>query len=201
VTVDRLASALAAGIGDRTANVDVTVLNPALCGLTALLPAVPAGSVSVRLGYGDRPDANPTGVYSVGDNPTIDVMLPADASDGYLWVAIADVTGTLINLLPNVDQPEAGVAGLGSVEGDMRRIRVAYSLAEFRDDPRRPALQVDPNFGKSLMVVFRSDRPLFDTLRPKTESIASFVEDLGQVLQAGQVRILSLNTQLIESRE
>jgi hypothetical protein len=59
---------------------------------------------------------------------------------------------------------------------------------------------VDPNFGKSLMVVFRSDRPLFETLRPKTESIASFTEDLAQVVQAGTVRILSMDMQLIESR-
>ena len=49
------------------------------------------------------------------------------------------------------------------------------------------------------MIVFRTDRPLFDPLRPTTETVASFVQDLGPVLQAGQVRILSLTTQVIES--
>lgn len=199
-TADKLRAALAAGIGDRTPRVDAAVLDPTLCGLVSLLPAVPAGSLSIRLGYGDRDGPNTTGTYAVGDNPIIDVLLPAQPSDGYLWVAIADVTGNLFNLLPNLGRPDAAVASNGTVEGDKRRVRVAFDLADAKADPKaRPYFKVDDTFGKSLMIVFRTDRPLFDTLRPTTETVASFTQDLSQVLQAGQVRILALTTQVIES--
>ncbi|MFO1144663.1 MAG: serine/threonine-protein kinase [Amaricoccus sp.] len=199
-TAEKLKGALSAGIGDRTARVDAAVLDPTLCGLVSLLPAVPAGPLSIGLGYGDRDGPNTTGTYAVGDNPVIDVLLPAQPDDGYLWVAIADVTGNLFNLLPNLGRPDAGVASNGVVEGETRRVRVAFGLTDAKDDPKtRPYFKVDDTFGKSLMIVFRTDRPLFDTLRPTTETVASFIQDLKPVLQAGQVRILALATQVIES--
>ena len=107
------------------------------------------------------------------------MLLPAQPADGYLWVAIADVTGNLFNLLPNLGRPDAAVASNGTVEGDTRRVRVAFDLADAKADPKaRPYFKVDDTFGKSLMIVFRSDRPLFDTLRPTTETVASFIQDL-----------------------
>ena len=122
---------------------------------------------------------NPTGTYAVGDNPVIDVLLPAEPDDGYLWVAIADVTGNLFNLLPNLGRPDAAVASIGTVEGDTRRVRVAYRPRRRQGRSEgRPAFKVDDTFGKSLMIVFRTDRPLFDTLRPTTETVASFIQDL-----------------------
>ena len=94
---------------------------------------------------------------------------------------------TGLALLPNLGQPDAAVAEARHGRGDTRRIRVAFSLAEAKADPNaRPAFTVDATFGKSLIIVFRTDRPLFDTLRPTTESVASFIQDLGQCCRPGR---------------
>ena len=109
------------------------------------------------------------------------MLLPAEPSDGYLWVAVADVTGNLFNLLPNLGRPDAAVAELGAVE----RRDPAASASPTASPRRRPTERGRPSpstttFGKSLIIVFRTDRPLFDTLRPTTEIVASFAEDLGR---------------------
>ena len=83
----------------------------------------------------------------------------------------------------------------------MRRIRVAYSLAEAAADPERLAFTVDDTFGKSVVIVFHTDRPLFDELRPTTESVAGFAEELGAgARRRARCEILSIATQFIDSR-
>ena len=127
--------------------------------------------------------------------------MPAEPSDGYLWVAVADVDRQ--PLQPAAEHRPAGVRRRRARRGRGRRSAAsAWPTASPRRRPTRakPAFTVDENFGKSLLIVIRTDRPLFDTLRPTTETIASFSEDLGRVLQAGQVRILSIATQVIDSR-
>jgi hypothetical protein len=151
----------------------------------------------VALGFGDRDEPNLSGVYAVGDNPVIDVLVPGGLT-GYLWVAVADVTGNLYNVLPNINRPEHALSALGA--GGVRRVRVAYGLGEAAAEPGRLAFKVDPTFGKSVVVVLVTDRPLFGELRPTTESVASFAEALEAVLAGGSVKILSIATQFIDSR-
>jgi len=200
-TGDALRAALEPAVGDRSLRLDVAVLNPALCTVAALLPAGTGGAVSVALGEGGQGQPNLSGIYRVGENPTIDVLVPADLTDGFLWVAVADVGGNLFNLLPNIGRPESALAGLGEPGGGTRRIRVAYSLAEAAEVPGRPAFTIDETFGKSMVIVFHTDRPLFGELRPMTESAAAFAEALDAVLAGGSVRVLSTATQLIDSRQ
>ena len=47
----------------------------------------------------------------------------------------------------------------------VRRVPVAYSRAEAAEAPGRLAFEVDATFGKSVVIVFFSDRPLFPELR------------------------------------
>ncbi|MGH3616091.1 MAG: hypothetical protein ACRDRK_26565 [Pseudonocardia sp.] len=168
--------------------------------MLGLLPALPPGLASVALGFGQREGPNLSGIYAVGDNPVIDVLLPADEADGSLWVALADVTGDLYNLLPNINRPDSALADAATVADGMRRVRVAFSRAEAAEDPKRLWFTIDDTFGKSVVIVFLTDRPLFAELRPTTESVEGFAEDLAQVLQAGQVDIRSIATQFIDSR-
>jgi hypothetical protein len=198
--VDAIRDALALAIGDRRLQLDVSVLNPELCTVLALVPAAPSGAISVALGFGNRDEPNLSGIYAVGDNPVIDVLVPADLAEGHLWVVVADVTGNLYNLLPNINRPETALAALGTSDGRIRRIRVAHALAEQAADPRKLAFTVDDTFGKSVVIVFLSDRPLFPDLRPTTESVASFAEALQRTLESGRARILSISTQFIDSR-
>jgi hypothetical protein len=121
-------------------------------------------------------------------------------TEGHVWVAIADVTGNNFNVLPHIGAPEDAIARLGTVANGVRDIRVAYSVAERLGDPSRIAFTVDDTFGKSLVMVLHSDRPLFDTLRPIEESVESFAEDLTAALESGQVEVLSIATRLIDSR-
>jgi predicted Ser/Thr protein kinase len=195
-----ITAALGPRVGDRTLALDLGVLNPELCTVKRLLPDVPAGNFSIVFGYGDRDEPNMAGVYAVGDNPVIDILMPETVTEGHVWVAIADVTGNNFNVLPHIGAPEDAIARLGTVANGVRDIRVAYSVAERLGDPSRIAFTVDDTFGKSLVMVLHSDRPLFDTLRPIEESVESFAEDLTAALESGQVEVLSIATRLIDSR-
>ena len=110
------------------------------------------------------------------------------------------MTEVLYNLLPNMRLPEDAVAKLGTVEGGVRRIRVAYSVAETAADPSRLSFKVDETFGKSVVIAFYTDRPLFGELRPLQESVAGFAKALDAVIAAGDVKILSVTKQFIDSR-
>ena len=200
-TIDAIRGALEPAIGDRALRADLAVLNPELCAVLRLMTASRSGPISIALGHGDREGPNLSGIYAIGDNPVIDVLVPADLAQGYLWVAIADVTGNLFNILPNIARPESALAALGEPGEGVRRVRVAYSEAEAAEEPGRLAFAIDDTFGKSLVIVFHTDRPLFEELRPTTESVAAFAEALDKVLQAGSVEILSIATQFINSRQ
>ena len=158
--------------------------------------------MSVTLGYGDKDGPNASGVYVVGDNPVIDVTMPAAPAEGFLWVIIADVSGNLFNVLPNINSPDDAIAKIGALADDVRTIRVAYSIKESTADPKRLSFTVDETFGKSLIVVLR-DRPTL--VRPAP---ADHRDD--QVLRrrparpsegAGRSRCLSVATRLIDSQK
>ena len=130
----------------------------------------------------------------------IDVLLPAEPTDGYLWVAVADVTGNLSTFCRTSAARTRRSRSSARSTAAIRRIRVAYSLAEARRRPEQPAFTVDETFGKSAGHRLPHRPAAVRPLRPTTETIASFTEDLGRVLQAGQVRILAIATQLIDLR-
>lgn len=198
-------SALEAQIGDRTARLDLAVLNPELCTVQALLPKVPAGPLSIvfAAGSAQSPAVKPnmSGVFAIGDNPVIDVLAPGTLEAGYVWVGVADVSGDLFNLLPNIGRPENALARLGTVDGGVRDIRVAYSLNDQAADRSRLAFTVDKTFGKSLVIVLHTDKPLFEVMRPTTESVESFAKGLKDVLDSGAVQVNSVTSRVIDSRQ
>ena len=198
--IEAVRQALAPHLGDRELRFDATVLNSQLCVVQELLPDARQGPMTIVLGYGDKSEPNMSGIYSVGDNPVIDVLAPAALDEGYLWVAIADVTGNLFNVLPNIKRPDHALAGLGTVSEGIRTVRVAYPTAEGAVDPAKLSFAVDSTFGRSLIIVLQTDKPLFTELRPTTESTKSFAEDLRAVIAAGRVSVLSIATRLIDTR-
>jgi hypothetical protein len=113
--------------GDRRLTLDVEVLNPSLCAVETALPSATSGGFRVDLGFGDRADPNPAGRYFVGENPVIDIVIPADVTDGYLWVAIVDVAGKVYHLIPNLNREDASVAALR--DGPTERSRCALPTA------------------------------------------------------------------------
>ena len=202
-TAEKAEAALRAAIGDRVARFDGRVLNETVCAVARVLPAAPSGGLDFVLGYGDRPDPNPEGIYARGENPGIALTLPAETEEGYLTVGLVDVGGIFYSLLPRMSAPEGAVARLGRVEGDRRRIVIAVSEAEARADPAAGvAFTVAPPFGKSLLLAILSDAPLFEAPRPGNgENPLAFAEDFQAALRSGRARVLALATRVIETRE
>lgn len=192
-----LQDAIASVAGDRTVALQTDVLNPPLCQAATGLPTAPSGGFSFRFGFGDREGDNASARYLVGENPVIDLQIPASAIDGYISVLALDVSGTVIHLLPNLNRPENSLTALrGGVDGPMT-IRITYPLAE-NTDPARIAFVVDPaTLGKSQLVVIHSAAPLFEQMRPTQESIGGLIEVLGKTGADGPSRIRSIDRALL----
>lgn len=193
---DALRDAIADVAGNRPVRIEAEVLNPGLCRVGAVLPRVGSGGFEVRLGYGDRPGGNPSGVYRVGDNPVIDIALPDGVETGYLWVSVVDVKGVVFHLLPNVNRPDNSIASLRAQAPD-GLIRVAYPLGDARAAGRL-AFTVDGSvLGKSKVLVLHSDGPLFAGLRPTTESAEGYAAALIEAQTAAGFEVRALDSALL----
>ncbi|MEZ5796350.1 MAG: serine/threonine-protein kinase [Paracoccaceae bacterium] len=196
-----LEAALADTIGNRKISASISVLNPQLCTVRKVLPPLPSNAVSIWMGQGATGEANLTGVYGKGDNPVVEILLPETVDQGNLWVMAVDNTGTVFNLLPNVNFEETDISRLGTIEGGTRRIRVLYSLDEKRADNRLLAMRVnDGDYGKSEIIAFLTVGDLFDTRRPRDESVASFAEALAEAQAARPGHVIGFASRILESR-
>ena len=199
-TTTRLAvfDAVTAIAGARPVTITADTLNPAVCMIDQILPAAPKGGFEVIYGYGDRPDEiNTSGTSFVGENPVIDIVVPASVTDGYLSVTIIDVSGDVFHVLPNVNRIEHAVEQLrAGTEGDFT-VRVAYGQEEATGTPNL-AFTVDPStLGKSLVLVWHSDAPLYDENRPREESVEAYAIALRDRAEAGLAEIYSLDTRIL----
>ncbi|MDT1062323.1 protein kinase [Paracoccus sp. CPCC 101403] len=171
-----LRDALTEAIGNRVAQLDLEVLNPTLCLMDANTPSAEPAGLVFTFGYGDRPDPNPKAQYVVGDNPVIDLTLPADLKDGYLYVSVLDVSGNVFHLLPNVNRQENRIRDLG--DGPLR---LSYGLEQAKGSDRLAFTVDGSSLGKTRLIALISDQPLFDSLRPITESAESYAKALQEV--------------------
>lgn len=188
---------LSAIAGDRNVVVDVEVLNPTLCLIESNLPNAPPGGINVDFIVGDRNEPNPSGRFFVGENPIIDIVLPADVVDGYLTVSILDVSGNVYHLLPNLNRQENAVAALRDGQSGPVKVRVAYSVNEAALNNRIGFTVDDSSLGKSKVIVLRSEEPLFDGLRPTSESASGYATALKDHVAANQASILSLDSRIL----
>ena len=179
-----LHDALAARAGDRPVILDLEVLNRGLCLIEDALAAIPNGGIEMRMGFGDRPGDNPSGRYYVGENPVIDVVLPPEITDGHLWVSIIDVKGSVFHLLPNIHRQDTAVSVLRDGREGEVPVRVAYSVEEAQGNGRLAFLVDGTTLGKNKVLVVHGDAPLFDDLRPTSESADSFAEALSEAVAA-----------------
>ena len=195
----QLFDALTAVAQGRKIDLNIEVLNPALCLIETTLPTARAGAFTFDFGFGDRADPNPSGRYFVGENPVIDLVIPAAVTDGFISVAIIDVSGNVYHLLPNMNRAAHDVAKLrAGAKGDFK-LRIAYPVAQ-NADPSRIAFLIDPTtLGKSKVVVIHSDQPLFTELRPTTESVGGYAAALKKEAEAGTLQIRSISSAILTS--
>lgn len=193
-----LFDALRALAHERQVVLDVEVLNDSLCVVEQHLPKAPPGGAEVQFAVGGSSvEPNPSGRFFVGENPVIDVVLPADVTDGYLTVSVLDVSGNVFHLLPNIARPDNAVASLrDGAAGDVP-VRVAYSLEESSSGGGIAFKVDDSTLGKSKVLVLHSSEPLFDGMRPTSESAVGFAEALQASYEADSSRIRSLDSRIL----
>ncbi len=183
--------------GDREVTIDTETLNPALCAVEGHLPNVPAGGIGIAYSFGDTGQANNSGRFFVGENPVIDVLLPADVETGFLYVSIIDVTGSVFHLLPNANRPDNAIAVLRDGQTGDVPVRVAYSISE-RSGSDKLAFEVqDTELGSSKVLVLRTDAPLFHDLRPISESVEGYAQALEEERANAEADIRSLDSRVL----
>lgn len=193
----RLFDALTAIAGGREVVIDAEVLNPALCLIETQLPKAPSGGFGVTFGFGDSADPNPSGRYFVGENPVIDVTIPAGVTGGYLYVSILDVSGNVFHLLPNDSRADNAVSSLRAGQSGDVPVRVAYGLTEAQGTAKL-AFTVDAtSLGKSKILVLHADQPLFPTMRTISEPAKSYADALAGL--TGKVN--SLDSRILTTAE
>ena len=164
--------------GERKVSIQTEVLNKSLCLIDETLTNIPSGGFDIIFGFGSDGSLNPGGRYFVGDNPTIDVTIPKSITNGYLYVSILDVTGSVFHLLPNMNRSNNQIQDLKQQSGNEGAIRVAYSLKESKDRAKPAFLIDDSTLGQSKIIIIHSKSPLFESLRPSMESIEGYVSAL-----------------------
>ncbi len=193
-----LFDALRALAHERQVVLDVEVLNDSLCVVEQHLPKAPPGGAAVEFAVGgDTVEPNPSGRFFVGENPVIDVVLPDDVTDGYLTVSILDVSGNVFHLLPNISREDNAVASLRDGAAGHIPVRVAYSLEESAANGGIAFKVDDSTLGKSKVLVLHSAEPLFDGMRPTSESAVGFAEALKASYEADSSRIRSLDSRIL----
>jgi serine/threonine-protein kinase len=186
----QLRDRLIAIAGDREVTIDTEVLNPTLCTIDAVLPDAPAAGFHISYSQGETGEENPTGRFFVGENPVIDVTIPADIQTGFLMVSAVDVSGNVFQLLPNLNRPENRIEALRGEEEGPVTVRVAYPLEESQaSGGKKLAFVVDDTaLGQSRIMVINAETDILDGLRPTTESAESFAAALAE--RTGAVRSL-----------
>lgn len=176
------------------------ILNPTLCLIENYLPNAAPGGFEVQFlqGHGAL-TVNDSGVFVVGDNPVIDVLVPDDVTEGYIFVDVLDVSGNVFHLLPNINRPENDIAQLRAQTAGPLEIRVAYDLVEAQGTGRLAFQIDDATLGKSKLVVIHADGPLFTNLRPTTESASGYAQALQDHQRESATRILSLDSRILTS--
>ncbi|MGP3698893.1 serine/threonine-protein kinase [Rhodobacter sp. NSM] len=200
-TAGAVRARLAELAGDRPVRVETVVLNPAICAVRRALPDVPPQGLAIWLGDAETGAPNLAGIFAPGEYPLVEVRLPATMTGLSLWVGIVDVTGSVLNVLPNVYSEEARIDRLGIVARGVRTVRVMPLEFEVSGQKQLFALQVDDrDFGKSEIVAVLSRGDIFALRRPKDESVASFTEALTEIRREEPERFVAVAHRLLESR-
>ena len=177
--------------------VDTEVLNPTLCLVSESLPNAPSGDIGIDYAFGDSGEVNDSGRFFVGENPVIDVVLPADVTSGFLSVSILDVSGNVYHLLPNISREDNSVQALREGREGEVPVRVAFALSEAAGTGKLAFKVDDSALGKSMVIAIHSTEPLFDGLRPSAENAEAYVEALKTFAEANDNRIVSLDSRLL----
>jgi serine/threonine-protein kinase len=117
----------------------------------------------------DRPD------FVFHDGESIVFNVSAGQSDGFLYVDLIDHDGNVIHMMPTPKKPEnaveaGAVVTIGAVRGQQK--------------PGEPVYVVGPPFGRNLLMVTQSAKPLFDKPRKQVDVAADYFDTLRAAIDA-----------------
>ncbi len=153
------------------------VLNEPVCAVEAMLPAPQDNGMELLYSYGQREGEVGSKAFRAGENPVIDVLLP-EAATGFLYAFYVDAEGQVFHLIPHLSRQTHTVPPIGEMVGDKRKVRLSYPISEASTE--NLGFRVVAPFGTNMVVAILSQRPLFDGLRPRAESIAALQEALAE---------------------
>ncbi|MEO0914962.1 MAG: serine/threonine protein kinase, partial [Pseudomonadota bacterium] len=192
---DELRATLQSLAGGRLISMRTDLLNTGLCRIDQSLPNVPASGIEIIFRYGGKDERNETDTYFVGENPVIDLVLPAQIRDGHLWVSIVDVTGNVYHLLPNVNRPNNTIAALRNGATGPVSVRVTYPVEDALTPDKLAFIVDDSALGTGKLVAFLSSGPIFAADRPSAEPVEEFAALLADL--PGDASIISLDSRLL----
>jgi serine/threonine-protein kinase len=197
-TRDGMIRAIERMAGLRPVEVAAEIRNETLCLFDTVLPNAPPAGFDIAFSLGETGEDRPEGVFVVGQNPVIDLVIPADLTEGFLYVSALDVSGKVFHLLPNVNRLENGVAALRDGRDGRVTVRLAHTLAEAAESGgKKLAFVVDETaLGKTQIVVIHAEEEFIDGMRPTTESAQSYADALAR--QTGVID--TLDTRILTTR-
>ncbi|MEM7440297.1 MAG: protein kinase [Pseudomonadota bacterium] len=161
----------------RPVEADMSVVNAGVCNVIAALPTVQGGDISIEYGYGTKDGTVSNDTFRMGENPVIDVVLPADKK-GYVQVAFADLAEQVFHLLPHQARVAHNLEEVGTVKDGQRHVRVAFPIKDASIE--RLGFKVVEPLGINVVVAIVSEQPVFGNLRPRAESNGAYLDALAQ---------------------
>ncbi len=188
-------------IGERNLTVATQILNPELCMIRQALVSAPTNIVTLALSNGETGERNLSGVFTTGQNPVVDVLIPEQFSTSALWVMAVNPDGSVFHVVPNIYNEDNRVDQLATLDDGLHRIRALFSFSEFINDNSKLAIKVtDQDYGKSEVIAILSREPLFAGRRPTSESVASTVQALNTIIAEKPNNILGVASAIIDAR-
>lgn len=173
--ITRLSAYLAQAAPGRSLERQLDVINEGVCRILSILPAETSSVLDVAYSYGSRDDSVTGDTFRIGDNPVIDITLPADG-EGYLHVAFIDVAEQVFHLLPHQAREGNFLPDIGTVSDGRRSVRVAFPIADASIE--KLGFKVVEPLGTNIVLAIVTPDPLFADLRPRAESNGAFAEAL-----------------------
>ncbi|WP_069299216.1 serine/threonine-protein kinase [Neptunicoccus sediminis] len=159
---------------------DLEVLNPSVCSVLRLMPTETTEALQIDYSYGTKNDPVEGDIFRIGENPVVDIVLPKERT-GFLNVVFVDLAEQVFHLLPHQARTENDLQKIGTVDGNSRRIRVAFPVDQA--SIAQLGFKVVEPVGANILLAVVTDTPLFDQIRPRAESSGAFIEALGGRLE------------------
>ncbi len=151
------------------------VLSEPICEMEAILPAPQDNGMELHYSYGVREGEVGNQPFHAGENPVIDLLMPSEVN-GFLYAFYVGAEGKVYHFIPHLSRQTHTVPPIGEAVDGKQSVRLAYPIAVASTEDL--GFTVAAPFGTNMLVVILTKRPLFDSLRPREESIAALQEAL-----------------------